>query len=141
LRELSRYAGRTTMILEVKRGDWADILLAEVAGWPNIVIASFDHALIAELARRKVSFPLGLTIAGTIVDLPAYAHRLGATWCFPDHHYVDAVMVRRLHERDVRVVPWTPNRARDWNSLRDIGCDGIITDYPAEATLWRVQSG
>jgi glycerophosphoryl diester phosphodiesterase len=141
LSSLSRYAGRTTMILEVKRGDWVDALLAQVSGWPNIVIASFDHSLIAELSRRRVSFPLGLTVEGVIVDLPSYARQLGATWCFPDHRYVDAPLVQRLHQTEVRVVPWTPNRGRDWNTLKEIGCDGIITDYPAEAVAWRSQSG
>jgi len=135
--ELARLSGRGTMILEVKRGKWEDALVAEVGSWKNIIVASFDHSLIAELARRKVAFPLGLTIAGVIVDLPDYAQKLGAKWCFPDHHYVDASLVNALHDAGIGVIPWTPNRPADWSRLREIGCDGIITDYPAEAVGWR----
>jgi glycerophosphoryl diester phosphodiesterase len=140
VRDLARFAGHTTMILEVKRGKWVDALLAEIGSWQKIVVASFDHSLIAELARRKVHFPLGLTIAGVIADLPQYARRVGAHWCFPDHHYVDAELVSGLHDIGVDVVPWTPNRPDDWQRLREIGCDGIITDYPAEAVKWRSEA-
>jgi glycerophosphoryl diester phosphodiesterase len=137
LKDLARYAGRTTMVLEVKRAKWEDALLAEIEKWPNIIVASFDHSTIAELARRKVSFPLGITTYGHIVDIGRYAASVGASWCFPGYHYVDADMVRSLHDRDIKVVPYTPNRAREWQRLRDIGCDGVITDVPHEAVSWR----
>jgi glycerophosphoryl diester phosphodiesterase len=139
VRDLARFAGRATMVLEVKRGGWVDQLLAEVASWQRIVVASFDHELIAELARRNVHFPLGLTISGKIRNLPEYAKRIGAKWCFPDHHHVDASLVEALHAAAIDVVPWTPDHPRDWQRLRDIGCDGIITDYPAEAVRWRTE--
>jgi glycerophosphoryl diester phosphodiesterase len=137
VRDLGKFAGRTTMVLEVKRSKWEDILLSEISEWQNIIVASFDHGTIAELARRGVTFPLGLTIFGHIVDLAAYAKRLGASWVFPSYRYVDADLVSALHAADIRVVPWTPNRERDWSLLRDAGCDGVITDYPAEAVEWR----
>lgn len=140
LRDLSRFAGKAQMMLEVKRGGWEERLIAEVGGWPRIVVASFDHALIGELARRKAGFPLALTLSGKIVDLPAYARRLGATWCCPDHHHVDAALVAALHAQGIVVVPWTANRRRDWDRLRAAGCDGVVTDDPAGAVSWRAQT-
>lgn len=137
LAALAPFAGRTTMILEVKRRGWEQILTEHVGRWPGIVVASFDHSVIAELSNRKVPFPLGLTVAGTIIDLPSYALRLGAAWVFPDHHYVDAALVRSLHQAGIRVMPWTANRRSDWEKLRDAGCDGVITDDPAAAVAWR----
>src|SRR5688572_22083401 len=62
LSDLARFAHRGTMVLEVKRGNWVEPLIAEVQEWPNIVLASFDHSLIAELHLRNVSFPLGITL-------------------------------------------------------------------------------
>jgi len=137
VRDLAQFAGRTTMVLEVKRSKWEDILLREIAGWGKIIVASFDHSLIAELSRRKVVFPLGLTTADSIVDLPGYARRLGATWVFPNFRYVDADLVSALHKENIRIVPWTPNRLEEWDGLRSAGCDGVITDFPAEAVEWR----
>jgi glycerophosphoryl diester phosphodiesterase len=135
--DLATFAGRTTMILEVKRGKWEDVLVSLVGSWPDIIVASFDHSTIAELARRDVAFPLGLTVAGTIVDLPSYARRLGASWCFPDFHYVDAELVSLLQQAGIRVVPWTADRPGEWERLRAIGCDGMITNLPREAVQWR----
>lgn len=135
--ELAQFAGRTTMILEVKRSKWEDILCSEIGAWPDVVVASFDHTTIAELARRNVKFALGLTIFGAIVDVASYAASLHATWVFPAFRYVDREVVESLHARDIKVVPWTVNRAGDWERLRDVGCDGVITDYPAEAVAWK----
>jgi glycerophosphoryl diester phosphodiesterase len=141
VRDLIRYAERTTMILEVKRSQWEDVLLALIGTWPNIVVASFDHAAIQALAQRKVPFPLGITWFGALVDVADYAARIGARWAFPNYHYVTADMVKSLHDRGITVVPWTPNRPREWDRLRQIGCNGIITDLPAEAVQWRDSSG
>ncbi|HEX3577176.1 MAG TPA: glycerophosphodiester phosphodiesterase [Thermoanaerobaculia bacterium] len=137
VRDLAKFANRGTMVLEVKRAKWEDVLLSEIADLPNIIVASFDHTLIAELARRKVSFPLGITVFGRMTDTAGYMQRLGATWLFPQFRYVDRDLVESMHAEGIKVAPWTPNRERDWQCLRDAGCDGIITDYPAEAVEWR----
>lgn len=137
LHSLAPFAQRATMILEVKRGRWEDALLAEIGNWPQIVVASFDHSAIAELARRNVSFDLGITVFGYPLDLATYAKRLRVTWCFPGYHYVDEALVGALHAENIRVVPWTPNRVREWERLRALGCDGVITDLPAECVAWR----
>ena len=125
------------MVLEVKRSKWEDILCTAIGDWPDIVVASFDHSTIAELSRRNVKFSLGLTIFGRIVNIADYAVRLGATWIFPAWRYVGRELVDEAHARNIKVVPWTPNRERDWTTLREMGCDGVITDFPAEAVKWR----
>jgi glycerophosphoryl diester phosphodiesterase len=140
LGDLSRFAGRTTMILEVKRSKWEETLLEVVGGWENCVIASFDHSTIASLRSRDVSVPLGLTIYGYPLGLAEYAAGIGVSWCFPNFRYVDEEMVSSLHARDIKVVPWTVNRPVVWQRLRELGCDGVITDYPAEAVEWRDQT-
>lgn len=137
LSDLSRFAGRGTMVLEVKRPRWEETILEHVRDWPNTVIASFDHTVIAELRRRETTIPLGITFSGAIVDVADYAARIGATWCFPQYNYVDAEMVQSLHDRGIKVIPWTANRRHEWDRLRDVGCDGVITDLPGEAVVWR----
>lgn len=135
--ELAQYASRTTMVLEVKRRGWEDRLLEEIATWPNVIVASFDHAIIEELHRRNVAIDLGITTYGNIAGIGGYAKRLGAKWCFPSYRYVDESMVRSLHDQGVKVVPWTPNRDREWQVLSAAGCDGVITDVPHDAVVWR----
>lgn len=137
LSDLARYAGRTTMILEVKRSRWEETLLRHVEAWPDTVVTSFDHSLIASLRDRRITTELGITFHGYLVDVAGYAARLGARWAFPNFHFVDSEMVEALHQQGIRVVPWTANRRREWDRLREIGCDGVITDVPEEAVAWR----
>lgn len=137
LSDLGRFAGRGMMVLEVKRARWEETILEQVRDWPDIVIASFDHSVVAEIHRRAPTIPLGITFYGTIVDVAGYAAGIGASWCFPKYRYVDAEMVASCHERGIKVMPWTANRKHEWERLREVGCDGVITDYPAEAVAWR----
>ncbi len=137
LSDLARYAGRTKMILEVKRSKWEETLIEHVASWPDSVIASFDHSLIASLHDRRMDIALGITFHGYLVDVAEYAAKVGATWVYPNHRFVDEEMVSTLHARGVKVVPWTSNRPAEWARLRELGCDGVITDLPAEAVQWR----
>lgn len=137
LSDLSRYAGRTRMILEVKRPKWEDALIETISAWPDCVVASFDHALIASLHARSVPFELGITFHGYLVDVAEYAVKVGATWAYPNYHFVDEAMVTSLHARAIRVVPWTANRRHEWERLRELQCDGVITDFPHEAVAWR----
>jgi len=137
LSDLARYAGRAKMILEVKRSKWEETLIEHVGAWPDSVIASFDHSLIASLRDRAAQVPLGITFHGYLVDVADYAARAGATWAFPNYRFVDEPMVTSLHARGIKVVPWTANRPREWERLRELGCDGVITDLPAEAVQWR----
>jgi glycerophosphoryl diester phosphodiesterase len=137
LSDLSRFAGRGMMVLEVKRARWEETILEHVGAWPNSVLASFDHTVIAELHRRGTTIPLGITFYGAIVDVADYATRIGATWCFPKYRYVDREMVQSCHDRGIKVMPWTANRTHEWEKLREIGCDGVITDLPGEAVEWR----
>lgn len=137
LSDLSRYAGRAQMILEVKRSKWEETLIEHVGAWPDSVIASFDHSLIASLRDRNAKIPLGITFHGYLVDVAEYATRAGATWAFPNYHFVDEEMVTSLHARGIKVVPYTPNRSHEWERLREVGCDGVITDLPEEAVRWR----
>lgn len=137
LADLSRYAGKTRMILEMKRSKWEDVLVELVGRWPDVIVASFDHSAISELHRLGAPFALGITFTGYLVDVADYAARLGATWAFPNYHYVDEEMVTSLHARGIGVLPYTPNRPHEWQRLREVGCDGVITDDPGEAVAWR----
>lgn len=135
--DLGRYAGRAKMMLEVKRAGWEEAILEIVSAWPDIMVASFDHSVVVSMRKLGAAMPLGIILSGSIVGIAEYAQNLGAAWVFPDFHYVDAEMVASLHARGIKVMPWSPNRRREWDRLRAAGCDGIITDVPDKAIAWR----
>jgi glycerophosphoryl diester phosphodiesterase len=48
----------------------------------------------------------------------------------PSHVLVDPELVRRCHQHDMQVIPWTVNETDAMQRLIGMGVDGIITDYP-----------
>ena len=138
LRELR---GHPELILEVKRRGFARELVDAVAGMERVILASFDHRLVAQLAefRERLSgtFDTGITIAGNLVGGGRYVRDLGARWLFPAHTFVDEEVVAEYRQADVKVVPWTPNAPLWWEPFRAWGCHGVITDVPGDAVAWR----
>ncbi|HKK74412.1 MAG TPA: glycerophosphodiester phosphodiesterase family protein [Saprospiraceae bacterium] len=48
----------------------------------------------------------------------------------PYYKLLSEAVVSDLHERDIRVIPWTVNDSEAMRQLVEMGVDGIITDYP-----------
>lgn len=44
-------------------------------------------------------------------------------------------IVSELHAKNIRVIPWTVNEIKDMNYMKEINCDGLITDYPDRAKM------
>jgi glycerophosphoryl diester phosphodiesterase len=41
--------------------------------------------------------------------------------------------VKKLNAMGIKVIPWTVNEIKDMKSVMEMGCDGLITDYPNRA--------
>ena len=48
----------------------------------------------------------------------------------PQHALVNEEMLKILHGRGIKVIPWTVNDSKDMKRLIELGVDGIISDYP-----------
>ncbi len=48
----------------------------------------------------------------------------------PYYRLVTKELVDAVHEKGMRIIPWTINSTIDMQRLLDLGVDGIITDYP-----------
>lgn len=46
--------------------------------------------------------------------------------------------IEYLHKRKIRVIPWTVNEENEMLSMRGLGVDGIITDYPDRARKYKM---
>jgi glycerophosphoryl diester phosphodiesterase len=43
---------------------------------------------------------------------------------------VTPALVQQCHDKKMKLVPWTVNNIDDIRRLKEMGVDGIITDYP-----------
>lgn len=48
----------------------------------------------------------------------------------PNYHLVDEELLNETRARGMQVIPWTINTLEEMQHLKDLGVDGIITDYP-----------
>ncbi len=48
----------------------------------------------------------------------------------PYFRYVNKRLVKKVHTRGMRIIPWTVNSPKNIRKMIDLGVDGIITDYP-----------
>lgn len=48
----------------------------------------------------------------------------------PHYSLLTKSVLDTLHQKGMKVIPWTVNETADMNRLVDLGVDGIITDYP-----------
>lgn len=102
----------------------------------NIQSFSFDV-----LKHFHKSFPK-VPLAALVYESGAWEQqfkKLGFTPAIysPYHQLVDQNMVSALHEKGVKIIPWTVNEEKDAARLLKIGVDGIITDYPELADKFR----
>lgn len=48
----------------------------------------------------------------------------------PHYSLVNAELVNKCHQRNIKLIPWTVNTPEEMKKLKELGVDGIITDYP-----------
>lgn len=118
--------------------DFARLLLATLNQHKMLersTIQSFDHrtlkaakaqnpqAVISVLTEKE----MGIDYA-TVADL---GNGLQAEILSPNFEEITNEDVQAAHGRGLKVIPWTANKAKEWQTLIDKNVDGIITDDPA----------
>jgi glycerophosphoryl diester phosphodiesterase len=48
----------------------------------------------------------------------------------PSYTLVTAALVEECHKKGMKIIPWTVNTAEEMKRMKQLGVDGIITDYP-----------
>jgi glycerophosphoryl diester phosphodiesterase len=104
----------------------------------RIVIQSFDFRVLkywhekypevrlAALVENKKSVDENLADLGFIPSIYS-----------PYFKLITREHVKELHNKKVRVIPWTVNEPGDMLSLKGMDVDGFITDYPNRAAKFR----
>lgn len=104
----------------------------------RVVIQSFDFRVLkywhekypevrlAALVENKKSVSENLANLGFIPSIYS-----------PNYKLLTKEQVKELHNKKVRVIPWTVNEPGDMLSLKGMDVDGFITDYPGRAAKFR----
>jgi glycerophosphoryl diester phosphodiesterase len=122
-------------------------LIDQYLPWDRVVIQSFDMRVLKYWHQKHPNVRLALLIE----NLKEASENLSELGFFPDvyspdFHLLDKNEVNHLHAltpsrllttgqkaRPMRIIPWTVNDESDMKEFKEMGVDGIITDYPDRA--------
>ncbi len=124
--------------------DFCDLVLKTVRGKikpENLCIQSFDFNVLKylnEVNTEPKKFAISVLIEPQdeneiIPNLDKLGFRPDI-WS-PYFKSLSKERVQELHNLQIRVIPWTVNEQKDMEKMIQIGCDGIISDYPDLAII------
>lgn len=102
-------------------------------GWQyaDFLVSSFHRTELRAVPDPQV--PIGLLLTRPTRLYGLSARRVRACAVHPAVRYVTARFVADAHRRGLRVFPYTANDPAEIARLRDLGVDGVFTDFPERA--------
>jgi glycerophosphoryl diester phosphodiesterase len=117
-------------------------MLDEYIPLERVVIQSFDFRVLRYWHKK---YP-GIRLAALVENIKSVDANLADLGFNPSIYspyfkLITKEKVEALHKRKIRVIPWTVNETSDMLSLKGMGVDGFITDYPDRARRYKMTLG
>jgi glycerophosphoryl diester phosphodiesterase len=99
----------------------------------RVIIQSFDFRTLQYLHQKYPNIKTAMLIED--FDKRSLEDQLKAlgfipTIYSPAYSLVNEELLKKCHQQNVKVIPWTVNDKAKIEELKKMGVDGIITDYP-----------
>jgi len=99
----------------------------------RVIIQSFDFRTLQYLHKTYPEITTAMLVEGYDKrTLEEQLKDLGFTPSIysPAYERVTKDLVKKCHRENMKIIPWTVNSKEEIQRLRDMGVDGIISDYP-----------
>lgn len=112
-------------------------LIDQYLPWERVVIQSFDFRVLQYWHKKYPQVRLAALIEkkpnpnAAVEALSALG--FNPSIYSPDHVLLNKDVVKAMHKKKIRVIPWTVNDMEEMKKLKAWGVDGLITDYPNRA--------
>lgn len=140
LREVLQWAAPTRLIVnvEIKNGpviyegieEKVSALIRECRMVERVIVSSFYHPSLLKMKQLDPMIKTGLLYASRPVDPWLQLRVTDTDNLHPLWHYVDAAWASGTRPHGAKIFTWTINELRDWEHIKNMGVDGIMTDYP-----------
>jgi glycerophosphoryl diester phosphodiesterase len=132
-------SGRAGINIELKGEDTAgpvatligDYVAQGKFTYDQVLVSSFDHRLLPAVSSRDAQIPIGVLVEKISSETVPFAEEMGAFSIHPHHRAVTAEFVADAHRRGMKVFVYTVNRADAVRKMKELGVDGVFTNYPA----------
>lgn len=101
-------------------------------GWDadNFIISSFKWDELRKMREINDSIQIAILTEENPLDAIEVAKELKATAINPNFKTLNGENVTKIHEEGLKIYTWTVNEPEDIQKIKDLGVDGIITNYP-----------
>lgn len=98
----------------------------------DVVISSFDHYILRNLRDYDDEIKIGVLIYANIIEPLSYIEEKGfkAYSIHPTEEYTTGDFVKKCHEMGYKVYVYTINDQKRAKKVKDMGVDGIISNFP-----------
>ena len=113
-------------------------LVDDYLPWERVVIQSFDFRVLRYWHEKYPEVRLAALIENKD-SIEDNLNNLGFVPAIYSPYYklIAKEDVKLLHEKKIRVIPWTVNEEKDMLALKGMDVDGLITDYPDRAAKFK----
>ncbi|MEO6289431.1 MAG: glycerophosphodiester phosphodiesterase family protein [Ginsengibacter sp.] len=114
---------------------FADLLMDVISAkgiQSRVIIQSFDPRSLKIVRQKYPSMKISLLIENQNIPLSEFQkiHGFKPDIMSPGYSLLTKGIVDSLHEKNIKVIPWTVDDLASAQNLYEMGVDGIITDYP-----------
>lgn len=123
-------------VFHPKPEEFVDLLMAvikEKGIEEYTTIQSFDFRTLQYLHQKYPTMKTAMLIEDDDKrGLEEQVKALGFTPTIysPAYQLVDKKLIKQCHQQNMKIIPWTVNTKEQIDELKNMGVDGIITDYP-----------
>jgi glycerophosphoryl diester phosphodiesterase len=134
---------RARVYIEIKatgiENDVARCLRRHFAGYDNYAVHAFDHRIVKRMLELMPAVRTGILQVAYPIDSRSAMRAAGATDLWQRAEFIDSRLVADVHSYGGKLIAWTANSPSQWESLSDLGVDGICTDNIDSYVAWRSQ--
>lgn len=132
-RVLDAVGDRAMVYVEIKATGIEPLVLRCIReSGARCAVHAFDHRIVKTVKRIFPAIRTGVLEAARHIDPVASLLAAGAQDLWQEVSFIDEELVTRAHSVNARVIAWTSDDPDQWETLREIGVDGICTNRIAE---------
>lgn len=105
-------------------------LIEEKNFWDRLVLKSFDTKILEQLHLKRPDMPLSYLVFQGNPEENLNLLSFQPTVYSPYYKILNKEDLALLHEKKLKVIPWTVNEPAAMRRMINLGVDGIISDYP-----------
>ncbi|WP_243744148.1 glycerophosphodiester phosphodiesterase [Zeaxanthinibacter enoshimensis] len=132
---------KTRLNIELKGANTADRVnfiiqhYVERQGWKqeDFLISSFRWDELREMRKKNPDIAIAVLTDDDPEKAIEVAKELNAVAINPNYKKLNTENIKAIHDAGFKIYTWTVNKPEDIERMRELGVDGIFTDYPDRA--------